>query len=134
MNPEAEGPKATGGGPKRALRGADQELPVIRAMYELILWLQPHISKFPRDHRFTLGERMEQRLYQMLEKLIHAKYGRDRRAMLEQTNLDLEVLRFQVRLAKDLKCVAMKTFGGAARRITDIGQQVGGWMKSLEKA
>ncbi len=115
----------------RPERKTDHELPVIRGMYELILWLQPHIGKFPRNQRFTLGERMEQRLYQMLENLIHAKYGRDRREMLDQTNLDLEVLRFQIRLAKDLKCLSMKTFGSAARRISEIGQQVGAWRKSL---
>lgn len=33
----------------------DEELPVIRAMYELILWLVPKVGKFPRDLRFTLG-------------------------------------------------------------------------------
>ncbi len=33
--------------------------------------------------------------------MIRAKYTRSRRAILDQVNLDLEILRFQVRLAKD---------------------------------
>ena len=44
-----------------------EELPVIRAYYELILWLMPKIGKFSREHRFTLGQRMEHLQYEILE-------------------------------------------------------------------
>lgn len=108
----------------------DEELPIIRAFYEFVLWLNPKIAKFPRDHRFTLGERMERCLYDILDNLIRAKYRRDRKATLEQVNIDLEILRFQIRLAKDLRCLPLKAYGGAAERITDIGRQVGGWIRS----
>jgi len=40
---------------------SDEELPVIRAAYELVVWLIPKIGKFPRDLRFTLGEWIEGR-------------------------------------------------------------------------
>lgn len=36
-----------------------EELPVIRAYNELILWLMPKIGKFSRERRFTLGQRVE---------------------------------------------------------------------------
>ena len=34
----------------------DEELPIIRAFYDFVLWLTPKIAKFPRNHRFVLGE------------------------------------------------------------------------------
>lgn len=71
------------------------ELPVIRALYDFILWLSPKIAKFPRDHRFVLGERLERQLYGILENLIRAKYRRVRKAVLDDVNLDLEILRFR---------------------------------------
>ena len=37
----------------------DQELTVITKTYDLILWSCNHTSKFPRNHRFVLGERIE---------------------------------------------------------------------------
>ena len=37
----------------------DQELNVITKTYDLILWSCDHTSKFPRNHRFVLGERIE---------------------------------------------------------------------------
>jgi hypothetical protein len=40
----------------------DQELIVITKTYDLILWSCNHTSKFPRNHRFVLGERIERNL------------------------------------------------------------------------
>lgn len=40
----------------------DEELPIIRAYYDFAVWMVPKIAKFPRDHRFVLGERMERQL------------------------------------------------------------------------
>ena len=48
----------------------DQELIVITKTYDLILWSCNHTSKFPRNHRFVLGERIERNLYDLLETLI----------------------------------------------------------------
>jgi len=79
-----------------------EELTVIVKTYDLILWSCQHTSRFPRNHRFVLGERIERSLYDLLETLVQAKYTRERTMLLEQANLKLEILRFQVRLAKDL--------------------------------
>jgi hypothetical protein len=83
----------------------DQELIVITEAYGLILWSCNHTSKFPRNHRFVLGERIERNLYGLLETLIAAKYTKNRLRPLEDANLALEVPRFQIRLAKDLQCL-----------------------------
>jgi len=108
----------------------DEELPIIRAWYEFTLWMVPKILKFPRNHRFTLGERMEQQIFSILEQLIRARYSRDRSEILNQINTDLEVLRFQIRLAKDLQCLPLKAYGKSAEKLVDIGRQVGGWKKA----
>ena len=52
----------------------DQELIVITKTYDLILWSCNHTSRFPSNHRFVLGERIERNLYRLLETLIAAKY------------------------------------------------------------
>lgn len=43
------------------------ELLVIDKAYGLVLWSWRHIANFPRSHRFTLGEGMERRLYDLLD-------------------------------------------------------------------
>ena len=108
----------------------DQELIVITKTYDLILWSCNHTSKFPRNHRFVLGERIERNLYGLLETLIAAKYTKNRQRLLEDANLSLEVLRFQMRLAKDLQCLKVESYAFAAKSIDEIGRLIGGWLRS----
>jgi hypothetical protein len=63
----------------------------------------------------VLGERIERNLYGLLETLIAAKYTKNRQRLLEHANLALEVLRFQMRLAKDLQCLKVESYAFAAK-------------------
>jgi hypothetical protein len=110
----------------------DQELPIITRTYDLVLWSCRHTSKFPRNHRFVLGERIERRLYDLLETLVQARYTRERQGLLRQANLSLEVLRFQLRLAHDLQCLRTNSYGFATQALQEIGSMVGGWLKAGE--
>src|SRR5688572_27739204 len=38
------------------------ELPLITKTYDLALWACHHTGRFPRQHRFVLGEKIERRL------------------------------------------------------------------------
>lgn len=111
----------------------NQELVIITKTYDLILWSCHHTGRFPRNHRFVLGERIERNLYDLLETLIKARYTRQRQPLLEQANLILEILRFQVRMAKDLQCLKTDSYAFATKAIDEIGKMVGGWLKSVGK-
>jgi len=42
----------------------------VQACHELLCWLVPQLDKFPRNRRFTLGERLESGFLNVLELLI----------------------------------------------------------------
>ena len=107
----------------------ENELVVITKMYDLILWSCNHTSRFPKNHRFVLGERIERNLYDLLETLIRAKYSKQAVPLLVDANLNLEILRFQFRLAKDLNCLQAKSYGFATKAVDEIGRLIGGWLR-----
>jgi len=107
-----------------------QELKVIQDFYDFMLWLINHTEKFPRHHRYSLGLTIENRLQRILELLLKAKYSHDKAVFLNDANMELEVLRFQVRLSKDLKALPAKSHGHAAALMQNIGAQIGGWLSS----
>ena len=113
---------------------AGPEMLLITKVYDLVVWSCHHVAKFPRSHRFTLGDRLEIRLYEVLERLIRAKYTHDRRALLRSVNIELELLRFQFRIAKDLQCLSVDSYGYAARSVDEVGRLLGGWIKQHEAA
>lgn len=107
---------------------------VIVKLYDLVTWTCQHVARFPRSFRFSLGTRLETRLYEILEQLVEARYTRDNRLLLRRANLGLEQLRFQYRLARDLKCLSTKSYGHASVLVNEIGAQVGGWLKHSQNS
>lgn len=107
-----------------------KELKVIADFYDFMLWTLHHTEKFPRHHRYSLGITIENRLGKLLELLLRAKYSHDKTEMLNDANIELEILRFQIRLAKDLKVLPVKSHGYSAKVMESIGSQIGGWIKS----
>ena len=110
----------------------DKELPILRAWYEFTVWLVPKIGKFPRDLRFTLGERVERRTFEILELLIQARYSKERLPLLERANVDLNILLYLLRAAHELKALPPKAYGDASVKLLEIGTQLGGWKKSSQ--
>lgn len=108
---------------------AEAELEIIEKAYNLLIWSLNHITKFPRNHRYGLGGRLEARLSSVLDLLLRAKYNSDRLALLREVNIELELIRFHFRAARDLKCLSVESAGSAARFVNEIGKLVGGWIK-----
>jgi predicted lipoprotein len=71
----------------------------VQDCHKLIVWLIPQLDKFPRNRRFTLGERIETAILGVLETLVEAAYSRNRRPLLKQANVQLAVARHLWRAA-----------------------------------
>lgn len=104
--------------------------PVVEKHYKLILWMLPKIADFPRDQRFLLADRIEKILLDILEMLIEANYSRQKREILIKVNLKLDVLRFMMRISKDMKYVSLNGYDFFCQSAIEIGKMVGGWLKA----
>jgi 23S rRNA-intervening sequence protein len=106
-----------------------EDLPIIQKTYDLIKWYVPILNRLPKEHKFTLGEKMILRLYELLEILIEARFSRDKLAHLESQNRSLEVLRYQTRLLLDFNLINAQRYEYVTKLINDIGTDLGGWIK-----
>lgn len=105
------------------------EISVITRTYDFTLWMLPHIANFSRQHRFTLGNHVEETLLEILEALVEASYSRDKLPLLNRANLRLERLRYLVRLCKDLHLLNLKQYEFAIEAMLAVGNEIGGWTK-----
>lgn len=101
--------------------------------YDLLLWLITHVGKFPRSHRFVLGERIETAMLTVLMLLVEAAYTSEKLPLLQRANLELEKLRFLIRLGKDLGMTSVKQYEHASKAVLTLGQQVGGWIRQQRR-
>ena len=108
----------------------NKEIKVLPLIYDLLLWYAPKIAQYPKSYKFTLGQRVTDGMLNILEAVIEAKYAAKKKAhFLRRANLELEKLRFLIRLSKDLQCINLKTYEFSANKINEIGKMVGGWEK-----
>lgn len=106
-----------------------QSLPIVAKMYDFLLYLIPQVSKFPRSQRYSLGERLENLSFDILELLLDALYSRDKTPLLHRTNIKLDKARHYIRLSKDLKLINLQRYEVLSKMINEIGIQLGGWIK-----
>ncbi len=111
-----------------------EEVSAVSKMYNFTLWLLPHIGKFSRDHRFTLGNRIEEGALEALDLLTEASFTKDKLELLKKANIRLERLRFLMRLSKDLRQINLKQYEFAFRAIEEIGSEIGGWIKHVNRS
>lgn len=107
--------------------------PVIAKVYDLLLWLMGQVPKFPRSHRFVLGDRVQHLVLDVLELLIEAAYSREKAALLRRANLQLEKLRYLIRVSKDLQFLSLRRYEFAAAQLDEVGRMVGGWLRQQEE-
>jgi four helix bundle protein len=105
---------------------------IVARYYEFLKWLKQHVNDFPRNERYTFGQRIENKSIDILENLIEACYQRNKLEILRQTNRDLEVLRYFLRLCKDFKLINIRQYQYASTQLFEIGQQLGGWIKQQQ--
>ncbi len=98
----------------------------------LIAWILPTVARFPRARRYSLGSRIEARVYGVLERLVRAAFlDRSRKGVaLDDANIEIEVLRHEFRIAFSLRLVSAGQVEHATRMLDEVGRQIGGWRRS----
>lgn len=109
----------------------EQKPQIVQLAYDFVLAILPQIAKMPRNHRYQTGQRLESRVLDFLEALVDASYTHDKKAILQKASLDLEKIRFLIRLCYDLKLLDLKKYEIYTRYSIDLGKQLGGWLKSV---
>ena len=103
--------------------------PVIVKSYNLTKWYILKLSKIPKNHRFTIGEKIQNSLLDLLLLLSDTIYSKNKKELLNKANKEIEKLRLLTRLLKDLEIISNDNYRFITKSINEIGQMVGGWSK-----
>ena len=113
-----------------------QQSPIFSKTYDLLAWLIPATTKFPREHRFVLARQVQETLLRFQEDLIEAGLarGKNRSRYLARADVDLTKLRFYLRLCRDLSLLTARQYRHGAELVAEVGRLLGGWRQSLNVA
>ena len=102
---------------------------IVNDFYDFQKWIVLKIAKFPRNYRYVLGKRLENHIYNIIEKLISAQYQKKKITLLYTINIDIEILRYYIRFCHELKLMTIKSYEYSSKKLQGIGNQLGGWIK-----
>lgn len=110
-----------------------KESPIFARTYDLLLWLIPQTLKFPREHRFTMAQRVQDVALDFQERIIEAGLSNVQHQddHLARADVYLTKLRFYLRLCKDLELLSLGQYEHVSRMVVEIGKLLGGWRKKL---
>jgi len=106
--------------------------PIIVKSYNLTIWYIKKIAKLPKNHRYTLGEKIQNSLLELLLILSDAIYSKNKKELLTHANREIERLRLLTRLLKDLSILSKDNSKFVVSSLNEIGQMLGGWTKALK--
>jgi 23S rRNA-intervening sequence protein len=114
----------------------DQETPLFAKLFDLLVYLLSASDKFPRGYRPGLGRRLQEIGLGVLDLLLRArKVGPDERlALLRDADVDLDRLRYTVRLCQELGLLSPKQYQHAAGLLAEVGKLLGTWIKRYNES
>lgn len=113
-----------------------RETPLFAKTYDLLVYLLPAAEKFPRSQRVVLGRRISEISLGFLDLLIQARKtsAKKRGVLLRQADVELDRLRYTVRLCRDLELLTQKQYRYASGLLAEVGRLLGTWLKRYNSA
>jgi len=113
-----------------------QESPIFARVHDLLLWLIPQTLRFPRPHRFGLAKRLQDKAFDLQERLLVAAMsrGNEQRQQLSKADILLAQLRYHLRLAHELNLLTAKQYAHVSGMVAEIGRMLGAWLKKAVPA
>ena len=102
-------------------------LPIYRDTYKLILKIFEYSKDFSKEYKYTLGQDMKRDALQLVRSIYRANKSTNKREHLETFMDDFELLKLEIRLATDMKILAIKKQAGLSLLMDSIGKQITGW-------
>ena len=112
----------------------DFDTPIFKKTYDMYKTLYGYRLDVPRLDRYTVWQKSENLLLDVLEDIIRASQtSKDEKLpILEHASVQLNLLRVFLRLAQDVSALDMKKYIALETALDEIGRMLGGWIRSLQ--
>lgn len=89
------------------------------------------IRQFPKMERHVLGAEIRGTMWGVLRLIVVCNKRYHKKTTLQELDAEIDLLRSQVRMAKNIGYLDFKKYEHWARLNDEIGRMVGGWAKAI---
>lgn len=109
---------------------------IYKQYFELIYYTENILMKYPKSERLSLVTEIKNITYGGMRKIILAnkEFNKSKRLLiLNELDVDLKMLKVLIRLSYRKKYISKRNIAAWCKKITNIGNLLGGWINSCLK-
>jgi len=110
------------------------DIPLFTKLYELYSTVSSSLPSFPKTQRYTLGQRIEQTILDLLELLFSIPLAANRLTLLKRMSVKTDLLKTLLRLAKDTRSLPTGRYLELQAILQEIGKMLGGWIRATKQS
>ena len=107
-----------------------KHLPIYKTTYELLELVVRVTKDFPKDFKYTLGDKIRSEVIDLVVFIFKANATRQQRIENAGKIIErIQVIDLLIRLTKDLRLINVKQFSEIVFLSDSLGRQASGWIK-----
>lgn len=111
-----------------------QESPIFARTHDLLLWLLQATRKFPREQRFVLARRVQEKAFAFQDAIIAASVDTAHNLEhLKRADILLNGLRKTLLLCLEMGLISPSQHRHVAGMTAEVGKLLGGWQKRIQE-
>lgn len=110
-----------------------QHLPIYKMTYDLLLKVMNITKSFPKEFKYTLGEKLKDELMELIILIYRANSEDQRLGTVKSIAERVQVVEVLIRLSLDLKLISNTQYANLVEMTQSLSKQTQGWAKSLNK-
>ena len=108
-------------------------LPIFKDSYDFLLRLMRAVSHFPREYKYTLGEKIQNESVNLIILIYKINSANDKLPLLRHMDERIQLIYLLLRISHDMKLLPTEKYAGIVEMMDGIASQAKGWLKSNEK-
>jgi four helix bundle protein len=105
-----------------------EHLIIFQKTYNFLKEVYTDCNNFPKSQKFVLAQRIEGMATDTLKKIVIANQLKNKKTILKEINVEIEVLRIYIRLAKDLRFLSGKRYILLSEYLDEIAKMLFSWI------
>ncbi len=110
-----------------------QHLPIYKQTYDILLRTMVATKDFPREYKFTLGQKIKDELIELVVMIYRANTAISKKQHIESILERVQAIQLLMRISHDIKVLPRNHYAALSQMTDILGKQAQGWLKSSER-
>ncbi len=107
-----------------------QHLPIYKLTYDVLLRTMTATKDFPREYKFTLGQKIKDELIEVVVLIYRANSASDKARHIESIVERVQAIQLMMRLSHDMHILSRRHYAALSEMTDSLAKQAQGWLRS----